>query len=352
MNSGPTARAEPPPKSSSAMFIVRLVCTAIFIAILVLSVDWPVSFAILGKTNILLCAALVPLYFASLGAAALRCQLLFTGLGFGSVSLGQVYRYYLLSSVVSQFLPSTVGGDVVRVVGLGRRNRSVASGLSVIVLERVTGVATLLLWVLIPFALQLSLFRDSVVLNRLGWSLVALVIAGTAFVVFYGNVMRHKKWAIAKRFPWLTRAGRAVAQIYESGLLLLSKPKLLLPVMLCSFARITAGCFSIYCFLVAIDSPVPLLTALIIGAAADTIALIPLSVAGLGLREGALVVLLAEAGVTREAAMAVGLLGRLCLMVCLVLSVPSAWLALRDLRSDKGPESEAGEPDDHRPTAT
>ena len=340
MNSDHTPTAKPRSRRSKALLVLQVLGTCVFTLIIILSVDWTETFRILRLTRLWYLSVLPLLYLLSVGLAAARCKMLFVGLGQGDLPFRHAFNHYLLSGVLSQVMPSTVGGDAVRAVALGRRSQGLTSGTSIVVLERLLGVSALLIWVLLPFALRVPMFRDSVILTRLGWTLVGLCAVGALVAAFYGMFLRHKKWAIARRFPWLTRVAEVPASAYRAGLLLLAQPLLLLATLLPSLMRTAVNSFSVWCILLALGTHSDVGAVLVIGAAVQAIAMIPLSIAGLGLREGALVVLLGELGIKSGTAMAAGILGRLALVLCLIMSLPFAWLAVRDMRSTATNETE------------
>ncbi len=133
------------------------------------------------------------LLLASLGCLAggyilcgLRWAWIAEGLGIG-VSRSRKIKLYFLGMFASLFLPSTIGGDVIRGVLLakseGRRGIGVAAGASVI-LDRVNGMYALLL--LITFSM---LFFEW----SLSWWVSWLGIVGAAWLgmLFYPWIDRH-----------------------------------------------------------------------------------------------------------------------------------------------------------------
>ncbi len=290
---------------------------------------------ILRGTDLLLFFGVLPVFFIDLAVATVRCKVLCSALGIQDVSFRCLYNYYLLSGVLSQVLPSSIGGDVVRVIGLGQRAQSLVKGLSIVVLERLAGIVALFLWVLIPFAIGARLFRASAVLQRLGWLLVFVAGAVVVLAVLFGVFGRARKWVSPERFPLVSRLVRAVMGLFEAGLLLLSKPGSLSAMLLCSVIHAALGSFGMFCFLTAVHAVVSLSDILLIGAAVQMISLLPITIGGIGLREGAMVVLLAGIGVSKETALAAGLLARLGMIILLVPSLPLAWAAVKDLREHR-----------------
>ena len=135
-----------------------------------------------------------------------------------------------------------------------------------------------------------------------------------------------------ERFPRLMRLLRAAGQFLDVGAVLVRRPRVLLSVLLCSVVYTAVGSFSLFCFLKAVNVKVSPVDVLVVGAAIQLVTLLPITIGGLGLREGASVVLLGAIGVPREAALASALLLRVGAMLLAALSLPWAWQAVRDLR--------------------
>jgi len=203
---------------------------------------------------------------------------------------------------VANFLPSTIGGDVLRVVRLSNDNGDAPTSFASVVLERLTGFVVLPMITLVTLALSPSLLRlgtaSKLALGLSLTSLVALVaiLAIAASPRLGGRLANHSNWP---RFAGAVHLG--IEQIRrrpaEAATVMVSSLAYQLTLVLAAFAGAQALGISI--------GLVPLLAFFPVVAIAQVL---PISVGGLGLREGALVLLLAPLGVGAAKATALGLL--------------------------------------------
>jgi glycosyltransferase 2 family protein len=119
--------------------VVRVVATIVMLFILVprltrnpVDIDW------VRPSTILWLAAALLVTFIGILLAALRWQRVLAALEV-RMRIGLLLWTYLASLFVSNFLPSTIGGDVLRISRLSASNVETPSGFASVVLERMTG---------------------------------------------------------------------------------------------------------------------------------------------------------------------------------------------------------------------
>ncbi|MGE3290923.1 MAG: lysylphosphatidylglycerol synthase transmembrane domain-containing protein [Geminicoccaceae bacterium] len=256
------------------------------------------------------------------------------------ISFGLAARLYWIGSFFSNFLPSSIGGDAVRLMltpAPGRLNHVAGS----ILLERVTGLVVLLAITCLGLAVAPwtapRLAAGHLLLPLVG----GLALASTAVLLlprraaaFLALVRSHvprflrRPVRIAERLAWtVARQTRDRGAILRA--LVLSVP---------FYATVVLAQY--FC-LRAVGADIPLLYALLFGAGIQLLAVLPVSINGLGVSEGAFVALYATFGVTVWAALAAALVRRLVDLANSALG-GLLWLAYR---------ADAGSPDD-RPAAT
>lgn len=216
--------------------------------------------------------------------------------------LPALLSHYLAGTFVSNFLPTTVGGDVLRVTRLtasrGERPVAIAS----VMLERLTG------FLVLPF-LTLAALLGNPALRHLGQATrLALILSlGTlvalaVVLVVAGNPRVGSR--LAGNASWLAFA-RAAHLVIER---VRRHPADALPVLAASFAYqltvVLAAWVAAHSLGLGLGWSAMMAFVPVVAVAQA----LPLSVNGLGLREGALVVLLAPLGVATGEAVALGLL--------------------------------------------
>lgn len=241
--------------------------------------------------------------------------------------LPSLLSHSLAGLFVANFLPTTVGGDVLRVVRLsadnGERPRSFAS----VVLERLTGFVVLPLISLVALATHPALLHLGNA-SRLALllpiaSLVALVVilAGVASPWVGRHLEGKASW---RRFVnavhlGLDRLRRHPAQ--ATGVLVIALAYQLAVVLAAWLATKALGIHLSWGAALAFVPVVAIAQVL------------PVSVSGLGLREGALVILLQPLGVGREKAVALGLLLYGMNLAVSLLGAPAFAVGPRDARA-------------------
>lgn len=317
-----------PRRSSRAklFFALRVVASATMLALLLtrfdLSVLNPVqrlsswSWVLMGLSVTLVAVVL----------ATLRWQRVLQALDLPS-DLQSLLGHVMAGQFVSNFLPSTVGGDVLRVARLSAGNGRPPESFASVVLERLTGFVVLPLITLValfgnPTLLHLgtaSHLALALSLGTLGVLAVILVVAGNSrlgarlaghanWLSFLGAV--HLGLDRMRRHPGEAVSVLAAALAYQ------------LTIVLAAWAAghalgLNMGWSAAMAF-------VPIVA---------IAQVLPLSVNGLGLREGALVLLLAPLGVATGQAVALGLLLYGMNLAVSLLGAPAFAVGPRPLRA-------------------
>ena len=206
----------------------------------------------------------------------------------------------LLWVLVGQFcnlaLPTSVGGDALRIWSLHRHGTAAGVAFSSVAVERVTGVVILGLMVSLSVAALKSDMPGGIFLALV--SAGPLLLAALALLAFADSV--PLTW-----FPsWLTVPVAGSARALR---LLVAAPPTLLELMALSAAASTAGIAAAYVVgrSLEIDLSFAAYVAFVGGAA--LLALLPVSLGGWGVREAGMVALFATSGVPSEAAVALSL---------------------------------------------
>lgn len=301
--------------------IYRLAITLALFALIAWYIDFRAALAaMLSASPALLLAALL-MQTLSTGFAAWRWGLIMRALDFDR-PLGFYLRVYFIGSWFNQALPSSIGGDAMRVLEVGRsgyRKRHVLAGVFV---DRAVGVFGLLLLNLLAINLLPSDFP--------AWlkHLVNLIALGGCAGFLAMIVMHHLPWLDRFRIlAPLEHLARQAHRLYADPLRLAGHTLLSIASHLCSIAavwliaRAIGMTLDLYHFLVAMP-PVFLLT------------FVPVSLAGWGIREGAMVGIFMLVGADKDHILAVSILYGLTLIVS---SLPGGlfWLDSRHHRSPR-----------------
>jgi uncharacterized membrane protein YbhN (UPF0104 family) len=232
-----------------------------------------------------------------------------------SVPLPTLTRHYFAGQFVSNVMPSTVGGDVVRVARCAKNVGSTTVAFGSVVLERLSGMIALPLLVIVGFALRpslihvehawLALFTASATL-----SVLVMIVIAAGHPSLAGRFASNENWTrfIGAVFLGVDRARRDLGQ---AALVLATAIVYQLSIV---------GAYAL--IFRALDVSVPVAAALAFVPAVSMLQVIPLSFGGLGVREGALVWFRFGLGIKGSAAATAGLLWYASLFVVSLIGAP------------------------------
>jgi hypothetical protein len=217
-------------------------------------------------------------------------------------SLRPLLSHYFAGLFVGNFLPSTIGGDVLRVARLAAVNGDRPDTFASVVLERLTG------WLVLPM-LTLGAMAANPGLVRLGaastvaltTSLLTLVLLVCTLAVVASPRLGGR---LAGRPGWQRFAGAVHLGLGK----LRRHPAAALGVLAAGFAYQLVVVLTGLLATRALDLDVSLTAAMAFLPAVAIAQVLPISLGGLGVREGALVLFLGPLGVPTASAVAVGLL--------------------------------------------
>ncbi|MFQ5477150.1 MAG: YbhN family protein [Candidatus Binatia bacterium] len=137
----------------------------------------------------------VLLYLVGQVLTAYRWQVIAAKVGFSS-SFSEITRFYFIGMFFNLFGPSTLGGDVVRSLYLGRTDGRRAVALNTVIFDRLSGLGMLVV-VAVVAMLFFGSFNLPAWVVYLSWSLGILMVAGwwlvpavTRFTLADGNRVR------------------------------------------------------------------------------------------------------------------------------------------------------------------
>jgi uncharacterized membrane protein YbhN (UPF0104 family) len=255
-----------------------------------------------GLDTALWLASAAALTLAGIVLSALRWQKVLEALGLRA-GLRRLLSLYLAGQFVSNVLPTTIGGDVLRVSRLSRDTGESPGTFASVVLERLTG------WLVLP-VITFAGFIVNPGLMHLGTATrVALGLAFATLTALVLLLLAVANERIGGRFA-STEGWRRFAGAVHLGLARLrNHPGAAVNVLAVGFA------YQLVLVLAAVAAAQSLglraagLTALLAFFPAVAIAqVLPIGISGLGVREGAFVLFLTPLGVATEQAIALGLL--------------------------------------------
>jgi uncharacterized protein (TIRG00374 family) len=280
--------------------VLRVVASVVMLAILIQRVDLSVLVPD-GSHAVQWLIAAIAVWVLGILLSALRWQRVLVALDIHA-PLRTLVRHYFASLFVSNFLPSTVGGDVLRVTRLSAENGETPRTFASVVLERLTG------WIVLP-VLTLTALAVNPGLRELGnASRVAFLVAVITLVLLAGVLFAAGHPAVGGRLTSTEGWRRFTGAIHLGVEEFRRRPALALEVLTTSFAYQLAVMLAAFFAADALGIGVSWTAILAFMPAVAIVQVLPITIGGLGVREGALVLFLRPLGVTTQHAIALGLL--------------------------------------------
>ena len=249
-------------------------------------------------------AAAVAVTLVGVGLATLRWHRVLAALDVRNTRISTLLSHYLAGLFVSNFLPTTIGGDVLRVSRLAAGNGESPRSFASVVLERLTGWLVLPVISLVTLAINPGLLRPPiddashlvVVISLVTLSLLVVLLVGASSPRLGRRLQTHTGWL---RFVNAIHLG--LARFRRS-------PGMAFEVLVAGFAYQLAVVFAAFLSAKALGLPVSWTAVLAFVPAVAIVQVLPLSLGGLGLREAAYVLFLRPLDVPSGRAVALGLL--------------------------------------------
>jgi uncharacterized protein (TIRG00374 family) len=231
-----------------------------------------------------------------------------------AVNAGQAARIFLISAFVGSFLPSGIGGDAARVYGLSRATNEGSEALASVIVDRLLGILS----IVVMGAFGLLAWTTPMLDWRAGLAVGVLVIAAIA-TLFADRLLKTLLMPVPSALSIrLVRVMEALGRYRGRG-------RVLAHVMTWSIAVQLLRIVQAYLLGLGLSIDVPFAYYLMFMPLGLLMLLLPISVSGFGLPQGAIVWLLRPMGVPDEQSFA---LSTLIVLTGLAGNLPGLWLWL------------------------
>jgi len=235
-------------------------------------------------------AAAVALYLGGQVMSSYRWKLLGALAGLRS-RWRDFLRYYFVGMFTNLFVPGLIGGDAARAAYIGIREGQPAAAAASVVADRGIGLGALVWFAAAALLLSHAMLPASLVHA----TYLIAVLGAVAFVT--GPILARLLEGYGRRWP----------KVVGVVLPYLQRPAAIVPAILLSWALQASLVLCQYWLGRGMGIQVSFLELLAIVPLANIAASLPVTLNGLGVREGAYLVLLGAAGVSHDAAIALGL---------------------------------------------
>jgi uncharacterized protein (TIRG00374 family) len=232
------------------------------------------------------------------------------------VPLRTLLAHYLAGQFVGNVLPSTIGGDVLRVSRAAKTTGTPDIAFASVAIERLSGFVALPLLTVVGFAVEPSLLE----LDR---SWIALAIAGATVVALVVILVVSGSPRLAGRFAKRQNWMRFIGAVHVGVDRIRREPRRASSVVVAAITYQVSVLVAVYCAIHALGISVPNGAVLAFLPAVASAQVLPISLSGLGIREGLLVLLLRPLDVPTGKAIAVGLLWYGMTLIVSLLGAPA-----------------------------
>lgn len=262
--------------------ILRILVTAGILFFIFSKLEVSESMSIIGHSNIsyLVISMLFMLGLSFIIAA--RWHQILKAYGF-NVSLFKVFRVYMIAFFFNNFLPSTVGMDVVRGAYIVKRKSDLADVISTILLERWIGMLGIILYVsVIPV-----FFLSSIELTYFIYVSAGGVLISVIFIIAVWNDSVHELMSrLISKIKWLN-IGSRINTLYLSLRTIRKHMHLFIVNLLLSVLIQVFFVFANYFIVLGQGLNITFIQLLIYVPLISIISMIPITINGIGLRDWA-----------------------------------------------------------------
>ena len=283
-----------------ALPFLRLAMTVVMVYVLFAKVQWA-SVDQIGRRGIGFIAVAFALTLAGIFLSGVRWRSVLASMEVPS-RVRDLVELQLAGMFAGNFMPSTVGGDIVRATWLAKINKASADSAASVVLERLTG------WLVLPVLVLVGTITDPSLLRLGGVSKLILLIAVATLVglavlitVAGSSSLSARASRIHVLAVLLRSMGRGISNLQRKPAVL---ARLITWAVLYQVCVLVASIFAAR----ALNIEIGWRALLVFVPTVAMLQVLPLTIGGLGVREGALVLMLHPLGIGSAQAIAFGLL--------------------------------------------
>ena len=177
----PLPERRPPSRRRTLLLLLKIVFSASVLALIIIY-KAPVRdiLGVLRTVDTGWLVAAFSLHAIGILVSAYRWQILARAQG-DEIPLGYLMKSYLVGTFFNNFLPSSYGGDIVRIWDGSRFSKSLVRSSAIVVVERATGIIVLFLFSLFASLFRLDMANEVPVI----WAALIIGLAGLALAALF-----------------------------------------------------------------------------------------------------------------------------------------------------------------------
>jgi glycosyltransferase 2 family protein len=276
---------------------VKAIVSLSLMALLLYSVDLPKMKGTFLSADLSFLAVSVCLSFAAWLIATIKWQRLLAALG-EHPSYGDLLSLNFISIFYSFFLPGQIGGEIAKGIRFASAGGKARHAIASITAERLTGLLVML------FMAAGSIFYENPYVNLLGWCILGISLVACVCVFLMGSKRLQGQPIVLRLVPARGTISRLVT-CFEPYY---QKPLSILEALLFSLVFQFLVVLIDYLVCLSLSIRIPFFTLVWIVAIVGILRALPISISGIGVREGGYVLLLGSYGVSSSQALSFSLI--------------------------------------------
>ena len=274
----------------------------LLLTLLFLKIDLTRMTQFLRGANLFLVLACLCSYILVYLLLSFRWQLLLNILSL-KVPIQKLYGAYLIGAFFNNFLPTNIGGDMVRGLDLYRHTKKGKEIVVSVLVERVLGYTSQLIIATTALVMIYPSFHDP-------WVTWAIIGAAAIYVAILAVLLTPTLFVLLSKVLHAFKdrlIGPRLLEVPHTIALYTASPARLLQTILLSLLIQTCSILVYYVLTLALHLTIPLADLFLFFPMINMIAMLPISLGGLGLREGVSIYLFQKIGVDLAHAMGLSL---------------------------------------------
>lgn len=281
--------------------IILLSISSLLLYLLIKDVNVKEIIGVIKSANLTFLIFAFSLHAIGLTISAIRWKLLLQSFQINS-KIFYLVKSYLVASFFNNFIPSTIGGDSIRVYDSYKLGKSKSKGFVVVFVDRFLGLFALVIFAFIAsfysFGIVSKISNINIwIFTSLFFSFIIILFILFPPLKFFNSLKKSRISIFNKAGSLLFKVGEAFSQFRSR------KPDLLKALMLSLFLQINVILYY-YLISLSLGLNIPIISFSFIVPLLIFILMIPISINGIGLRENALFFFFSFYGIPKTEAIA------------------------------------------------
>ncbi len=291
--------------------ILRVSISILLLVFLLRQVDIKALLEIIKNTDKLLLFFAFLIFFMIYVLCLLRWDMLLRAVGI-RLPFKRVFISYSGGVFFSLFLPSTIGGDLMRSIDLSAHTHKPKEVIATIILDRLSGYVGLVILAILSLVFGWRLIQDASTLFSI--FIITAILIAILLVLFNKSLYNLVQKLLSS--PNAGKIRELIISLHEEMHVFRHKRKIIISNLILSIIIQSMPPLSFFVIAQAMGIKIKLIYFFIFLPIIGAITLLPISIGGLGLRDVTTIFFLAKAGISKNSALAMSLLNFSFILIC------------------------------------